>query len=188
MSTVDSAGVSAAQAEFSALMLELLARSATELFAGYGHELTLGEPEDGTHQADGMVLGAAIGYTGRLVRGALAIAVDEELALKLDPLSIQLGSDHKLRQDWIGELANQLLGRIKNKLLAYSIDVALSTPVIVSGVQLRVGAQQPNGIRLAFEGQGHRADVWWNAEVDPELELSQEGAPDVQAEGEMLLF
>src|SRR5690606_38725885 len=54
-----------------------------------------------------------IGFTAPDFRGNLALVLSSQLAE-----ATQSGSDVI---DWVGELTNQLLGRIKNKLTPYAI-------------------------------------------------------------------
>ena len=171
--------------EFEAVALELLTEVTKELFETYEHAVERVDTSDAEAAGKDLTLGAAIGFTGEYVRGVLVIALDEEMARCLNPVS---KTNPHTDYDWIGELANQLLGRLKNKLLSYSIEVALSTPVVVHGSQLSIGTLQRTSTRLCFRHQNLFANVWWDAEVDPALEMSTENAPDVQAEGEMVLF
>ena len=172
--------------EFLDLAIDLLTRSAFELFETYGCTIERGSrsPEAKVHLD--LTLGAAIGFTGEYVRGILAIAVDDELAKRLNP--VLPDPDSCGGDDWIGELANQLLGRLKNKLLRFNIEVAITTPIIVHGSHLKIGTVHRKATRLAFSSGASQADVWLDAEVDPALAISEEDAPDVQAEGAMVLF
>lgn len=172
-------------AEFHGIVMQQLDASATELFDSYGQPMSLSGEAEETKRKLNLALGAAIGFTGEHVRGVLAIAVDEDLAVKMNPLPT--GSDPGASQDWIGELANQLLGRLKNKLLSVGVELALSTPVVVQGNDLRIGAVHRRATRLTFTNNQNEAAVWWDAEVDGDLVLS-ESDEEAQAEGDMLLF
>lgn len=172
--------------EFEKLALELLTQSAVELFSSYDCPLNAeGDPRP-TSETEHVSLGAAIGFTGEYVRGMLAIGLDDSIAMRMNPVPGRQIEDAD--QDWIGELANQLLGRLKNKLLSYNVELALSTPVVVQGTQIRFAAARHGAAHLRFQSVGDFADIWWDAEVDPALQLSEDQAPDVQLEGEMVLF
>jgi len=47
------------------------------------------------------------------------------VALAMQPTDVQI-----TYFDWAGELANQFLGRLKNKLLGYGVRLAMGTPEI----------------------------------------------------------
>jgi CheY-specific phosphatase CheX len=75
-----------------------------------------------------------IGLAGGL-RGMLILSVPSNLLRRSYP-----GGDAPAPvdlADWLSELANLLLGRIKCRLLAHSVTIELSTPLIVSASEFR---------------------------------------------------
>ncbi|MDD9942496.1 MAG: chemotaxis protein CheX [Myxococcales bacterium] len=176
--------------EFHKLAIDHLQAAAIALFSDYGKDLQVSESTKEEKRRLSLSLGAAIGFTSEHVRGVLAIAVDERLAKDMNPLSTDdSGAENSKANstDWIGELANQLLGRLKNKLLANGVELALSTPVVVQGTHLRLGAVHRRATRLLFTDAENQAHVWWDAEVDSDLVIS-ESTEEPQSEGEMVLF
>lgn len=172
--------------EFNKVALDLLVASAEELFDSYKCTISRREITGASVPGQEVNLGAACGFTGEFVRGMLAIAIDDQLASVINPVA---NGAKDANYDWIGELANQLLGRLKNKLLSWNVEVALSTPVVVHGAQLSIASLQRKAEQIDFNAnESSTISVWWDAEVDPALELTQENAPEVQAEGEMVLF
>lgn len=180
---VTESGVSA---EFNELAVTLLDLSTEELFENYACSLTKADSAKIDGRRVELALGAAIGFTGEFVRGVLAIALDDGLAAKVNPLSS--GGQEGCLNDWIGEIANQLLGRLKNKLLGFNIELAMSTPVVVQGSHIKIGTLHRKSTHLTFSHGENTLELWWDAEVDPALEISEEEAPDVQLEGEMVMF
>jgi len=97
----------------------------------------------------------------------------------------------EILQDWGGELANQLLGRLKSRLLAHGVTILLGTPTTVSGLDLRV---------RSLPGELHFAPSWLRAGADwlvvrldavatGEVTLSNSPEPAAAAkEGDILLF
>lgn len=74
---------------------------------------------------------ASIGFTGAEVRGSLVImAADEVLAASLSGVARDEATD-ELFADWAAELANQLCGRLKNKLLRQGLPVTISVPSVL---------------------------------------------------------
>jgi len=53
--------------------------------------------------------------------------------------------------DWLGEMCNQLAGRIKNKLLAYDLSPTLSTPAVLCGKHLRINSIAKNNYIFRVE-------------------------------------
>ena len=181
----DTEATASAADDFRSRALGDLQSAAEELFANYGAELKLDTSAEELQRRLELTLGAAIGFTSPHVRGILAITVDDDLAHQMNPVAN--GNAGDASGDWIGELANQLLGRLKNKLLSCGVELALSTPVIVEGNHLRIGGVQRRATKLRFTDSTREADIWWDAEVDDDLVLV-ESAEEAQAEGDMLLF
>lgn len=80
-----------------------------------------------------------LGFAGEDMKGALSICCNVDVLKVTHPLT-RIGeqpTDESLN-DWMGELSNQLLGRIKNSLLRYGVSFDLSTPTIVKGHDVNV--------------------------------------------------
>ncbi len=77
---------------------------------------------------------AIIGFAGTQIKGSLAISADNEL-IKMThpngPMGMPVTEDDL--PDWLGELANQLLGRLKNMLLRRGVDFGITTPSVFIG-------------------------------------------------------
>jgi CheY-specific phosphatase CheX len=78
---------------------------------------------------------ATIGFAGPQIRGVLAWECTREVAVALCGMG-DIPDD--VIRDWVGEMANQLLGRVKNKLLAHEVEFSLSTPMVIQGQDMRV--------------------------------------------------
>jgi hypothetical protein len=90
---------------------------------------------------------------------------------------------------WIAELSNQLVGRIKNKLLAHGAEVYVTTPVVLRAELLApIDGGNPVPPR-AFASEGGNVFVWIELDTDPTLVLSPTPhyAPAVQ-EGDAVMF
>lgn len=79
---------------------------------------------------------AVIGFTGRQVQGSLLVGTSREVArsylrdhLGRDPTDDDMG-------DWVGEMANLTLGRLKFGLYPQGVEIHLSTPVLLHGLGL----------------------------------------------------
>jgi CheY-specific phosphatase CheX len=158
-------------------LLESLAGDACRgLFAHYGVML------DRTLQPGSEVapvhLSGIVGFSGPGIRGTCILAASEEPITRTNPVQ---GSG----RDWIAELANQLVGRIKNQLLSRGAEVYVTTPVVLRGEHLAplpTFALPP----LSFGTDRGNVFVWVEFETAPGLVL---GDPiEVVAEGEAMLF
>lgn len=127
---------------------------------------------------------AVIGYAADEVRGGLALGISKALAEKTMPTP-----DTPL-YDWAGELANQILGRVRNKMLAYKLDIQISTPVVLHGLGVQVAPPGHQGVKVAsYQSGGETVQVLLEARFEEDFVLPEKDEEDgVVDEGEMLLF
>jgi CheY-specific phosphatase CheX len=165
----------------------LIGSACRALFESVGAKL---EPVDKVVSA-GDDVGATIGFTGSVLRGALVMISTKRLIQKVLPPEIVPGASDTQVADWMGELTNQLLGRIKNKLLSYGVTLEMSTPTVIFGLEL---ARKDTGAsvrrHLAFRHENHPLLISFDAVGAPDLELSipEEPVDPGIAEGELALF
>lgn len=109
---------------------------------------------------------AQLDFTGEQLGGSLYLVCSREVVERSYPLH---GPDyepveHDAMQDWVGELSNQLLGRVKNRLVPYGVRILLNTPLALPAAclaeHLGAEAQGPPALALwqHFLGAGH--PVW----------------------------
>ncbi len=166
-----------AESDLRSLMIECC----IELFDAYDVLLT---PETGPTSRDHeLVVSGIIGFSGEQLQGTLVLCATQ--ALLDSPMFRDASSE-----DWIGELANQLLGRIKNRLLSYGITIFLSTPVTMRGSQLDPAPRHDDIEPLHLRGQAEGAVVWFDVEPNDNIELQPIGNAETpaQREGDILLF
>jgi hypothetical protein len=159
-------------------VVDLLAKSCIELFAAYGVTLTArGAPWVTT---DEPLLSGVIGFVGSRVRGTCLLASTEP------PITASSPPGGRAR-DWVGELTNQLMGRMKSKLVARGLTVELTTPIVLSGVRIEpLPKAKLEPIVLSAE-QGPVL-VWLEFETTPDFRLEAEREGFCGTEGDVLLF
>lgn len=129
-------------------------------------------------------LAGVIGFTSEAMRGSLVLAVGKR------PLSL-IEAEERHHRDWIQELSNQLLGRVKNRLLPFGIDLKMTTPLSLRATHLTLEPCISTSSPLLFRtSDGGALCVLLDAEHDPEFELSKSEAADKACldEGSLLLF
>jgi CheY-specific phosphatase CheX len=170
---------------------EQVAEAACEqLFARYGVAVRRATDEDDPVSPD-FLLCSVIGFSGRDVRGTLVLALTEELSGMSNPVS---GSnpgatrDRLTQRDWVGELSNQLLGRIKIELLRCGVEIYLNLPAVLLGQHLApLPRAQLKPLKFTL-AQGAAA-VWIEIEARPGFKIETETATEQgPAAGEALLF
>jgi hypothetical protein len=94
-------------------------------------------------------------------------------------LSKDSAADWIFVRDWIGELANQVLGRIKNRLHPYGISFDVSPPAALSGSMLAFAAPKGPRPRVYMFVAGAKK-VWFciDAIYDANAMVSLEGGTE----------
>jgi CheY-specific phosphatase CheX len=107
--------------------LEALSEAACrELFSAYGVRLEQ-RPSHGA-RCD-LAVTSIVGFTGDGISGACVLGSTVAPVIASMPSG---GDPH----DWIGELASQLAGRIKAKLIALGVTVYIDTPIVMRGTRV----------------------------------------------------
>lgn len=157
--------------------IQSLAGSAcVELMQAYGVQLV---PAAGWVESDEVMFSGVMGFVGDSVRGTCLLAAPQGTVEAAAP-------EDAAARDWVGELANQLVGRLKAKLMARGATIALSTPVVLRGVKLsplpRTGVEP-----VVFESPSGKVLVWLEVEIENDFKLGEERALKA-SEGELLVF
>lgn len=108
---------------------DLLVQCCRELFAAYQLDV---QPRgrDEFPASEELALCGVMGFGGKKIRGALVLATTRE------PLEVTNPNGFGSQRDWVCELANQLLGRVKNRLISVGVEILLATPAGLTGDHL----------------------------------------------------
>ncbi len=121
---------------------------------------------------------AILGFTGDL-RGAAILATSRRCVAATDPV----GSGDV----WLGELVNQLVGRIKNTLLRHGVEISLSTPVILRGERLAPVGKAVD-LPAMFRSDAGLIYLWFDFEARPGLEWQEAAQEEHSTEGDAFFF
>ncbi|MGC4092561.1 MAG: chemotaxis protein CheX [Polyangiaceae bacterium] len=127
-----------------------------------------------------------IGFVGEQVWGSLELGLSSQfVAESLPALLRQRGeSSERMLSDWAGELANQVLGRFKNKLRPFSVNFELNTPVVAS----RAASEGFRGRSVArYSSDYGDCSVYLSLSTAPGLVLSASEQPEFDDDA-VLLF
>ncbi len=116
--------------------------------------------------------------------GKLSLSVPTEIVEAMQG-DVALRGRHA---DWVRELANQLMGRFKNRLLPYGARLQAGVPSSIGREALEGQLARASALRV-YRARTRRGDVV--ATLDgtlEESELSYVGGTNEPAEGELLLF
>ncbi|MES1164242.1 MAG: chemotaxis protein CheX [Verrucomicrobiota bacterium] len=172
------------------LLRQVVTEACMDMFTSFGaavRVLDLGSPlPHGNHDIAGF-----IGFAGA-VRGSLMISGPSRLFSTTYPAD---KGGAKLAKadvfDWTGELANQLLGRVKRLFCARGRDFETSTPTAIEGRELgRRFPSRAGVLDLAFAVGGDVVSVCFEVTPPVEGKLFPEGAEPIasSSEGDVVLF
>lgn len=166
---------------------DALEASVTELFDAYGVTCDVDSREPGQDQQ--LQLGSLIGFRGKRARGGLAFVAPAELISHLLPVPTDERAVELQLRDWTAEIANQLLGRLKNKLSVKAIDFDTGTAVCFTGMSVRlVFLSAGDGMSITFRA----GDAALRVHLDCSIALDMTDVPvedlHVVAEGDVILF
>lgn len=171
-----------------ALIDSFLVVSAKELMASHGVAM-----EEVAFRGEGIEepYASTIGFTAQGHKGVLVLTASRSLALESLPSSLRKGEvSEALIADWTGELSNQMLGRLKNRFHDTGVEIALCTPTVFSGRELKHYAlRSPVTRSLLFQGSGSLL-VEFQADFEEDFEIveGRAGADGGATEGEVLFF
>jgi hypothetical protein len=158
---------------------ELGEHACVELFDAYGLELTP-HPRP-FERSDRRLFSGSIGFVGRRLRGTCLLASESE------PLLASCPERDGAPRDWIGELTNQFVGRLKTKLLSHGVEVFVTTPIVLSGVRIE---PLPRNRTEPFVFQSNVGGVmaWVEVETEEGFALGSEESGRSGGEGDVILL
>jgi predicted phage-related endonuclease len=129
-------------------------------------------------------LGATIGFSEKSMTGTLNLFVAESLLTTAKQMS---GFSFKV-EDFARELVNQLLGRIKNRMLLYQIELKVGLPRMTSQTTADT-RQDTKQERLEFHFRGLRGGVRVNLQGSINYSaIVYSGIRVAGVEGDVILF
>lgn len=138
------------------------------------------------------VILASIGFGGESASGSLLLLAPRETVHALEPVAVD-GAGLDAECDVVGELANMLIGRLKNQLLHREVVLGLGTPLTAIARAARVLATRPStrSAWFAIDFPTGRLLVRLDARFEPSFEVGVErplSSHSAGAEGDMFFF
>lgn len=180
---------------FRTITVDSLSDACVALFSDYGITLLKSDrPIEDDNQSDYSDLGfvALISLTNPDVRLSVVMQTQRNILEQSFP-SDQTAFDDSLLQDWVGELSNQLSGRLKNKLLAVGCSLELGIPTVIQGERMHLDLPRRSEIsRHGFMTEsGQSILLSLTTLIAPGIKFDALDAHSEQSildEGEMLFF
>jgi len=175
-----------------ALVIDRHAKSCAELFTAYGlgahvRRGTAPAPVQPRHS-----YASVLGASGDGIRLSSTVSMDRDLLALTHPSGGDQARDRDI-EDWCRELNNQLMGRVKNKLLRMGCEITTGLPVLVSGTGVTVVVPADVDSRQYFFTSEH-GNMTFTLEMLFTPSFAFRDAPEfapgeeVKQEGELSLF
>jgi hypothetical protein len=180
---------------------EIGPRAVVDVFASYDvvlSELPAAEwpppTNDGRLRDAAAILAGLVSFSGAVLRGSLVLSSSFGLVAQARPplaratqLSAASAADWILARDWAGELANQVLGRMRNRLRLPG-PVFITPPVVLSGAALTFALARGSRPRPhTFVARNPKVWFCMDALGDPGLKVSLEAESEGD-EGRIIEF
>jgi len=172
-----------------AVVIDVHAKSCAELFTVYGLTAHLRREKSATAAPARPSYASVLSAAGEGVRLSSTVSLDRDLLALTHP-SGGAASERDV-EDWCRELNNQLMGRVKNKLLRLGCEITTGLPVLVSGTGVSVVVPPDVDSRQYFFTSEHGNMTFTLAMLFAPRFAFGDMAPDeeeVQREGEFSLF
>src|ERR1700676_1423335 len=117
------------------ILNEVYVQACRALLSAYGLTVTIQKQGAGTSACNKASYVSVLGASGEGIRLSSILKIDRDLVISMNPLGSANLSQPDL-EDWCLELNNQLVGRVKNKLLGYGRVVIVGLPVLLTGTDV----------------------------------------------------
>ncbi len=171
------------QGDWEALNL-IVVESTTSVLSTFGISATYAGPVRSADARWADTL-AIIGLGGTSLRGSLVLSVPTLLLASSNPTKRKETAD---AVDWLAELTNLLVGKIKSQLVIRRVIVGASTPVTISGRDFRFRRFTGNPIVHSYDTAGGPVYVVIEAIAEAEVSLSEPDPRAAVATGDVVLF
>jgi CheY-specific phosphatase CheX len=173
------------------VVLHELCTAIRELTHDYAIALVDLERVDERTEIRGHQVAGIVGFTGPGLGGMLAIRATTDTVRSSLPIAPPGGADAAALGDWIAEIANQLIGRTKNKLLRYGTTLEITPPTQARADDLLVlGCERARTTWIYAGTTVGPFLVMFELRAEPGLELHHVAGCDAVAvaEGDLMLF
>ena len=173
------------------ILKQVFSDSVADLFEFYSGSRPTLEPVDNLESIrlvpdsgdeSGKMASSAIGIGNDDFRCSLCLMTYTETLEKL------YQGDLDSPTDWIGEVTNQMLGRIKNGLVSYGANTQMTIPVSIEGHDLRFPVQSGNQQIIVIQSEFGNWVSLLNYEVFSDLEWEYCEEEECAEEGSLCLF
>ena len=128
------------------ILNELYVQACRALLSAYGLTVNVQEQGCGASARNKASYVSVLGASGEGISLSSMLKIERDLVISMHPLGCAHISQPDL-EDWCLELNNQLVGRLKNKLLGYGRVVIVGLPMLLTGTDVSA-VTAPNSFDL----------------------------------------
>ena len=174
-------------------VVSLVIEAAEEFFrsAGIVNIVNLGEGTSVTFEAESDLLSSALGFSGEKIKAALIVECKPSAVAATNPLrEMKKDLDISDHTDWIGEIANQIVGNLKRILRSYGVDCTMGTPVVTAGKGFHLVSSSKVYKVVTFSVDGQILKINFNLQLasDVDLQKKNDDLKDEVSAGDAFLF
>jgi hypothetical protein len=171
-------------------LAEIFSQCAAEMLVDLGaHATNLAAPRPSGPTSDSIA--AFVPFGNGELRGSLTLQAPRKLFSLLHPLTPPTTLPHDL-DDWACEMANQAVGRFRNRLASYAVKVTFGVPQNVPAEPLPHPSEfGPAGFLIAFAMHDMVLCCWLELETQPDFWLEESPMEEIEKalqEGTLVLF
>ena len=167
------------------ILNELYVHACRALLAAYGLTVSVHEEGRGAIAGNKASYLSVLGASGDGIGLSSILKIDRDLMISMHPLGSANVSQPDL-EDWCLELNNQLVGRLKNKLLGYGRVVMVGLPVLLVGTDVSpVAAPNSEVHQYSVESADGQITLTLATLIAPDVEL-HEMEPSMNSEAPLV--
>lgn len=174
-----------------AQVIDMHVAACDELFDAYGLTEHLQRQESARHAPERACYASVLSASGDGIRLSSTLSLDRELLERTHPSGAADVPERDV-EDWCRELNNQLVGRLKNKMLRAGCEVSAGLPVLIRGNDIAAIACEDQDFReYSFSSKYGCLTFTLAMMMAPDLTLDASRVPEaaeVRREGAMALF
>jgi hypothetical protein len=162
----------------------IIQTSGVELFQAYGISAAPMPPATlASVELPDDCLGGHVNFNAPAFRGVLVLCVARETLRRSTDANLGVHNE----RDWVRELCNQLMGRVKNRLARYQVILRAGVPTVVDAPTLQRMAKNQTDLAYVFRTLTGSIVVWISGDFD-RTSLVFSSTIEVAGEGDVVLF
>jgi CheY-specific phosphatase CheX len=137
------------------------------------------------------ILSSMLGFSGQKIKAALVVESNHAGVAATNPQrEYKKNLDLTDHSDWIGEIANQIVGNLKRIFRRYGVDFTMGTPVVMSGSSIHLVSGNQSYSAVVYSIDKHYMKISFSVDLSKnvDIETVNEEFKDETSGGDAFLF